>query len=399
MKTILYVRVASSKGEKTLVLPDTKKKLNTDHLNSKIFLDPNGEQAIARYDRLKYQRIDKMTKNQMGQFWIPEEIDLSRDKIDFRSLQSHEEHIFTSNLFRQIILDTKQGKAPSEMFLPIVTNPETEAFIEMWSAFESIHNRSYTHIIRNVYPDPSEVFDNVFSIPEIVECAESISHYYDALDKMNTLKKAFELGCNVEYDEYEHKKAVWRALIAVNALEGLRFYVSFACSWNFAQLKKMAGNANIIKLIARDENVHLMFTQYLLNVLPKDDEDFDKISKSLEGESIQIYVDVVEQEKEWAKYLFQKGSMIGLNERVAGQYIEWLCNQRMRAINLKSPYKGEVTSNPLPWTEQWIGSKSVQNANQENENTMYVVGGLEPDSDKIDVKKDFDPKKLLGELK
>ena len=183
------------------------------------------------------------------------------------------------------------------------------------------------------------------------------------------------------------------------AHEGLRFYVSFACSWNFAQLKKMAGNANIIKLIARDENVHLMFTQYLLNVLPKDDEDFDKISKSLEGESIQIYVDVVEQEKEWAKYLFQKGSMIGLNERVAGQYIEWLCNQRMRAINLKSPYKGEVTSNPLPWTEQWIGSKSVQNANQENENTMYVVGGLEPDSDKIDVKKDFDPKKLLGELK
>jgi len=365
---------------------------NTDHLNSKIFLDPNGEQAIARYDKVKYPRIEKMLRNQIGQFWVPEEIDLSNDRADFRSLSKADEHIFTSNLYRQIVLDTKQGKAPSEMFLPIVTNHETEAFVGAWSFFESIHNRSYTHIIRNVYPDPGVVFDGVLDIEEVADCAQSISYYYDALGEHNI---QYALTGNVTY---EHKKAVWRALVAVSALEGLRFYVSFACSWNFAQLKKMMGNANIIRLICRDENVHLMLTQYLLNVLPKDDHDFATISKELEGEATQIYIDVVEQEKDWARYLFQYGSMIGLNERICGQYIEWLCNKRMSAINLRSPYKGDITSNPLPWTEEWIGSASVQNANQENENTQYIIGGIHPDADKIDVSKDFNIDSMLGEL-
>lgn len=372
--------------------------MNTDHLNSQLFMDPKGEQAIARYDKVKYPRIEKMTRNQIGQFWVPEEIDLSNDRADFRTLSEADEHIFTSNLYRQIVLDTKQGKAPSEMFLPIVTNPEAEAFIEAWSFFESIHNRSYTHIIRNIYADPSEVFDKVFDNQEIVDCAESISYYYDALDRHNTMQKADGYGIECGYNQYEHKKAAWRALVAVNALEGLRFYLSFACSWNFAQRKKMMGCANIIRLIARDENVHLMFTQYILNILVKDDPDFAKIARELEGECVQIFLDVLEQEKEWGKYLFKHGSTIGMNERVCNEYLDWLSVKRMAAINLKAPHRGKVTSNPLPWTEEWIGSRSVQNANQENENTQYIVGGIKADSSTVNVKTDFDLDSLLKEM-
>lgn len=362
---------------------------NTDHLTSKIFLDEKGGPAIARYDKVKYPRIERMLRNQIGSYWVPEEIDLSQDKNDFRALVESDEHVFTSNLYRQIVLDTEQSKSPSTAFLPIATLPEVEAFIEAWSFFESIHNRSYTHIIRNVYADPSEVFDKVLDIPEVVSCAQSISRYYDELEKHNIhWAQSGEVT-------FEHKKAIWRALMAVNALEGVRFYLSFACSWNFAQLKKMMGNANIIRLICRDENIHLMFTQYLLNVLPRDDADFKTIQRQLEGECVQIYRDVTEQEKEWCSYLFHKGSMIGLNERIGCQYLEWIVTKRMSAVNLKSPYRGNVTSNPLPWTEQWISSGKVQNANQENENTSYIIGGIRPDSEKINVQKDFDVKNLL----
>jgi len=363
----------------------------SSNLTAKIFLDENGGPKIARYDQIKYPRIERMLRSQIGFYWVPEEIDLTQDRNDFRRLSESDQHIFTSNLYRQIVLDTEQSKSPSTAFLPLATLPEVEAFIEAWSFFESIHNRSYSHIIRNIYSNPSEVFDKVLDIDEVVDCAESISYYYNELERHNVE------WARTGIVTYEHKKAIWRALVAVNALEGLRFYVSFACSWNFAQLKKMMGNANIIRLICRDENVHLMFTQYLLNVLPRDDKDFAKIRDELEGECVSIYQDVVEQEKQWAGYLFKHGSMIGLNERIACQYIEWLCNKRMPAINLRSPYKGKdgATSNPLPWTEQWISSKDVQNANQENENTSYVIGGLKPDSNKVNVEKDFDFERLL----
>tara|TARA_B100000085_G_scaffold93283_1_gene84439 strand:+ start:516 stop:1520 length:1005 start_codon:yes stop_codon:yes gene_type:complete len=323
---------------------------------------------IARYDQVKYPVIEKITDKQLGFFWRPEEVDVSKDKADFHSLSKHEQHIFTSNLKRQILLDSVQGRAPNLAFLPIVSLPELENWVETWSFFETIHSRSYTHIIRNIYPDPSTVFDNMLDVKEILECGNDIAKYYDELINKPS------------------KKALWMCMMSANALEGVRFYVSFACSWAFAELKKMEGNAKIIKFIARDENTHLAGTTTILKLLKKDDKEFEKIAKESEQECIDLYIKVIEQEKEWAEYLFKNGSMIGLNENILKQYVEWIGCKRMRAIGLPCPYTVSQM-NPLPWTEKWISGGNVQVAPQETEISSYVVGG---------VKKDVDDKTLKG---
>ena len=236
---------------------------------------------IARYDKQRYNIFEKLTEKSLGFFWRPEEIDLSRDGKDFKGLTDHEKHIFTSNLKRQILLDSVQGRAPSLAFLPICSLPELETYIQTWAFFETIHSRSYTHIIRNVYSDPSAVFDEMLGLEAISECAESISKYYDRLITANNQLALFTPD---KRDKYRHKEALWLCLNAVNALEGVRFYVSFACSWAFAEVKKMEGNAKIIKLIARDENVHLAGTQQLLKILPKEDADFAAIAEETRQE-------------------------------------------------------------------------------------------------------------------
>jgi ribonucleoside-diphosphate reductase beta chain len=266
------------------------------------------------------------------------------------------------------VLDSVQGRAPNLAFLPIASLPEVENWIECWSFFETIHSRSYTHIIRNIYPSPGAVFDGILNVKEINSCAESIGRYYDDL-----------ITCNAgPTNKMDHKRAIWMAMMSANALEGVRFYVSFACSWAFAELKKMEGNAKIIKFIARDENTHLAATTTMLKLLVKEDKDFAKIAKEMEDTSIKLYVDVIEQEKAWAQYLFKDGSMIGLNARLLSDYIEWIGCKRMRAIGLHCPYT--VTQmNPLPWTEKWIGGGNVQVAPQETEITSYVTGGVKQD--------------------
>ena len=328
---------------------------------------------IARYDKQRYSIFEKLTDKQLGFFWRPEEVDLSRDGKDFKGLTDNEKHIFTSNLKRQILLDSVQGRAPSLAFLPICSLPELETWIQTWAFSETIHSRSYTHIIRNVYPDPSRVFDEMLELQEIVDCAEDISKYYDELVKWNNL--AYDPG--EFYNEYDHKKALWLCLNAVNALEGVRFYVSFACSWAFAEVKKMEGNAKIIKLIARDENVHLASTQQLLKILPKEDEDFARIQEETRDECIRMFYDVVDQEKNWARYLFKNGSMIGLNEELLCQYVDHIAAKRMGAIGLN----GKPGANPLPWTQKWISGAEVQVAPQETEITSYVIGGVKKDVD------------------
>ena len=342
------------------------KKNKQSHLKKKMFFDEGVD--IARYDQVKYPVIEKITDKQLGFFWRPEEVDVSKDKADFHSLSKHEQHIFTSNLKRQILLDSVQGRAPNLAFLPIVSLPELENWVETWSFFETIHSRSYTHIIRNIYPDPSTVFDNMLDVKEILECGNDIAKYYDELINKPS------------------KKALWMCMMSANALEGVRFYVSFACSWAFAELKKMEGNAKIIKFIARDENTHLAGTTTILKLLKKDDKEFEKIAKETEEECIDLYIKVIEQEKEWAEYLFKNGSMIGLNENILKQYVEWIGCKRMRAIGLPCPYTVSQM-NPLPWTEKWISGGNVQVAPQETEISSYVVGG---------VKKDVDDKTLKG---
>ena len=362
---------------------DSKQKRH--HTEALMFLDPEGPVTIQRYETLKYRQFDKLTDKQLGFFWRPEEVDVMRDAKDFKELTEHEQHIFTSNLKRQIILDSVQGRSPNLAFLPLVSIPELETWIETWAFNETIHSRSYTHIIRNVYADPSKVFDEVLDIEEIVACAADISKYYDNVIEASRWYQLLGAGTHtvngkkVVVDLYDLKKKLWLAINSANALEGIRFYVSFACSWAFAELKKMEGNAKIIKFIARDENVHLASTQMLIKLLPGDDPDFAQIREETRQECTDMFLQAAAQEKAWAKYLFKDGSMIGLNEVLLAQYVDWLTCKRMTAVGLECGIK--PGSNPLPWTQKWIAGSEVQVAPQETEISSYVVGGTKQDLD------------------
>lgn len=355
----------------------------TNHDTGTAFLDAQGSLGMQRYDTMKYRQFEKLTQQQLSFFWQPQEIDVTRDAKDFKDLTEHEQHIFTSNLKRQILLDSVQGRSPNLAFLPICTLPELETWIETWAFSETIHSKSYTHIIRNVYANPSEIFDQMSEINEIVECGNDISRYYDQLIRG---VQAYQLlgtgtheinGEKLTVDLYQLKRLLWLCLMSVNVLEGIRFYVSFACSWAFAELKKMEGNAKIIKLICRDENVHLGSTQTLLKLLPQDDPDFAKLRDETREECLKMFADAVEQEKRWAHYLFRDGSMIGLNEKLLNEYVEWTANKRMTALGLPSPFKGG--SNPLPWTAKWIAGAEVQVAPQETEISSYTIGAVKQD--------------------
>jgi len=379
---MLTATVAKYKKRKTMTVLNLKRR---DHTTSLAFLDPQGSLGMQRYDTLKYRQFDKLTDKQLGFFWRPEEIDVLRDAKDFKDLTPFEQHIFTANLKRQILLDSVQGRSPNLAFLPIVTLPELETWIETWAFSETIHSRSYTHIIRNVYSDPGRVFDEMLEVDDIIQCGNDISKYYDDLIQYSQWYQLLGAGqheCNgkkFEISAYELKKKLWVCLNSVNVLEGIRFYVSFACSWAFAELKKMEGNAKIIKLIARDENVHLGFSQSLLKILPQDDPDFAKIKQETEAEVVAMFESAVAQEEAWAEYLFKDGSMIGLNKQLLCDYVEWIAHKRMTALGLPNRYRGG--SNPLPWTQKWIAGGDVQVAPQETEITSYVIGGTKQDVD------------------
>jgi len=363
-----------------------------DHTQVTAFFDPSGGPTIQRYDTLKYKTFDNLTDKQLGFFWRPEEVDIYADAKDFKALTDHERHIFTSNLKRQILLDSVQGRAPVEAFAPIVSLPEIENWIQTWTFSETIHSRSYTHIIRNVYTNPSKVFDELMDIKEIVDCAGDISKYYDDLIEMSMWYNLLGEGThqitsnrearNVTVNLYELKKLLWLTLMSVNILEGVRFYVSFACSWAFAELKKMEGNAKIIKLIARDENLHLASTQQMIKLLPKDDPDYATIIPECEDTVRSMFTEAMQQEKQWAEYLFKDGSIIGLNAQLLSDYVEWITHKRLVAAGVKPDFS-VPRANPLPWTQKWISGAEVQVAPQETEISSYVIGGTKKDvSDK-----------------
>lgn len=345
------------------------KKTPKDYTSTSLFLDD--PVTIARFDRQKYPWIEKLIKKQISFFWVPEEVDIYRDAKDFKSLAPHEQHIFTSNLKRQILLDSIQGRAPTAAFGPICSNPELETWLSTWTFFETIHSRSYTYLIQNVYANPSEVFDTIPDIKEIVDCAKDISKYYDDLIKNHQGKNGWSW--------YDKKKSIWLAIMAANILEGIRFYVSFAASWAFAELKKMEGNAKIIKFIARDEALHLSFTQQLLKTLIKDDPDFVQIREDTYSECMMMFYSAVNQEKEWIKYMFKDGSIVGLNDRILNDYIEWLANKRAMSVGYEKLYKDASSSDPLPWTQKWISGAEVQTAPQETAISSYIIGGIKND--------------------
>ena len=347
--------------------------------------------GVQRYDEYKYPIFERLTKTQLGYFWRPEEVSLQKDFGDFKDLRPEQKHIFTSNLKYQIMLDSVQGRAPGMAFIPYCSLPELEACMECWSFMEMIHSRSYTYIIKNVYPDVGEVFDTILTDPNILQRAASVTESYDnfinAAHEWDTgnLWKEDRKGTFLASYEMKHlKRLLYRAIANVNILEGIRFYVSFACSFAFGELKLMEGSAKIISLIARDENQHLVITQNILNKFRDgDDPEFAEIAREEEANVIEMFRKCVDEEKAWANYLFKEGTMIGLNEKLLHNYVEWIANRRMKAIGIKPIYDVPAKNNPLPWTAHWISSKGLQVAPQETEVESYVVGGI-----KQDVKKD-----------
>ena len=347
--------------------------------------------GVQRYDEYKYPIFERLTKTQLGYFWRPEEVSLQKDFGDFKDLRPEQKHIFTSNLKYQIMLDSVQGRAPGMAFIPYCSLPELEACMECWSFMEMIHSRSYTYIIKNVYPDVGEVFDTILTDPNILQRAASVTESYDnfinAAHEWDTgnLWKEDRKGTFLASYEMKHlKRLLYRAIANVNILEGIRFYVSFACSFAFGELKLMEGSAKIISLIARDENQHLVITQNILNKFRDgDDPEFAEIAREEEANVIEMFKKCVDEEKAWANYLFKEGTMIGLNEKLLHNYVEWIANRRMKAIGIKPIYDVPAKNNPLPWTAHWISSKGLQVAPQETEVESYVVGGI-----KQDVKKD-----------
>lgn len=338
---------------------------------------------VARFDKQKFEIFEKLTETQLSYFWRPEEVDISKDRLDFAKLLPHEQHIFVSNLQYQILLDSVQGRSPNIAFLPIVSLPELENWIETWSFSETIHSRSYTHIIRGIINEPGTVFDDITKTEHIIERAKSVSADYDGLIQS---VQAYLLGGEGTYkidgqmlqvNLYQLKVKLYLTLMSVNILEAIRFYVSFACSFAFAERKFMEGNAKIIKLIARDESLHLSGTQHMLNLmrLGQDDPEMVQVAKDCKDKVKQMFIDACEQEKQWADYLFSNGSMIGLNANILKQYLEYITNIRMKALGLTPLFVSR--DNPLPWINHWLDSDKVQVAPQETEITSYMVGAID----------------------
>lgn len=336
---------------------------------------------VARFDQQKHPAFEQTTKQQLGFFWVPEEINVDKDRRDFAKLEDHQKHIFVSNLKYQTLLDSIQGRSPNVAFLPIVSDPSLENWIETWSFSEGIHSRSYTHIMRNVFSNPSEILDQIVGEKAIQDRASDISKYYDELIRFNTMRMAIQYQPDLEYEipynEYDHKVALYKALVAVNCLEAVRFYVSFACSFAFAENDIMNGNATIIKLISRDESLHLKATEYILNSMRrgKDDPEMQEIAHVYKGTASKIFHDAMKQEENWADYLFQYGAMLGLNANIIKQYIRYITARRMSVIGLTPEF--DVPENPIPWMKNWINSGNVQTTPQEKELSAYIVGGLD----------------------
>jgi ribonucleoside-diphosphate reductase beta chain len=345
---------------------------------------------VARYDQQKYDIFERLIEKQLSFFWRPEEVDVSRDRIDFQKLPEHEKHIFLSNLKYQTSLDSIQGRSPNVALLPLVSIPELETWIETWAFSETIHSRSYTHIIRNIVNDPALVFDDIVTNQQILKRAEDISSYYDSLIEMTNYWHLLGegqhqvAGKTVTVNLRAIKKQLYLCLMSVNALEAIRFYVSFACSFAFAERELMEGNAKIIRLIARDEALHLTGTQHMLNLLRsgEDDPEMKAIAEECQDECFDLFKKAALQEKEWAEYLFQNGSMIGMNKDILCQYIEYITNIRMQAVGLAMPFS--TRSNPIPWINAWLVSDNVQVAPQEVEVSSYLVGQIDAQVDADD---------------
>ena len=380
--TVARFRVTEQKRPTGMTVFNTNK---VDTTKQKMFF--GAPLGVQRYDQFKYPVFDKLTQTQLGYFWRPEEVSLQKDRADYQTLRPEQKHIFTANLKYQILLDSVQGRGPGMAFTPFCSLPELEGAMNIWQTMEMIHSRSYTYIIKNVYPDPTEVLDTIVDDDRILERAKSVTAAYDEFLQAsqewgagNRWEQALEQVDSAQWELRDLKRKLYRAVVNVYILEGIRFYVSFACSFAFGELKMMEGNAKIIGLIARDESQHMTITQNIIKKwLEGDDPEMREIAKEEEENVIEMFKQCVEEEKNWAEYLFKDGSMIGLNDKLLSKYVEWVANRRMKSIGLKPAFDVPANNNPLPWTEHWLNSKSMQVAPQETEVESYVIGGIKQD--------------------
>ena len=380
--TVARFRVDEPKQIEGMTVFNTNK---VDTTKQKMFF--GAPLGVQRYDQFKYPVFDKLTQTQLGYFWRPEEISLQKDRADYQTLRPEQKHIFTANLKYQILLDSVQGRGPGMAFALYCSLPELEGAMNIWQTMEMIHSRSYTYIIKNVYPDPTEVLGTIVDDEKILARAKSVTASYDDFLQAaqewgagNQWEHALDEVPTAQYELRELKRKLYRAMVNVYILEGIRFYVSFACSFAFGELKIMEGNAKIIGLIARDESQHMTISQNVIKKwLEGDDPEMREIAEEEEQNIIQMFRDCVEEEKNWAEYLFKDGSMIGLNDKLLSKYVEWVANRRMKSIGLKPAYDVAASNNPLPWTEHWLNSKSMQVAPQETEVESYVIGGIKQD--------------------
>ena len=344
-------------------------KTKTDYLSRKMFLDPAGPVTIQRFEEVKYNKIAKYEQEARGFFWVPEEISLTKDSQDFKDASDTVKHIFTSNLLRQTALDSLQGRGPSQIFTPVVSIPELEALVYNWTFFETnIHSRSYSHIIRNIYNVPKDVFNTIHDTQEIVDMASSVGNYYEALHMVNCRK---QLGESVT--EHEHIRAIYMALHASYALEAFRFMVSFATSLAMVENRIFMGNGNIIGLILQDEILHKEWTAWMINQVVKEDPRFAAAKAECEAEVYQLYLDVIREEKEWADYLFKKGPVIGLNANILRDFVDYTAVGALKDIGIKYQ-EPAPRSTPIPWFNKHVDVSKKQTALQENESTNYVIG-------------------------
>ena len=350
--------------------------LKTDYLQRKMFLDPAGPVTIQRFEEVKYNKIVKFEQEARGFFWVPEEISLTKDASDFKEASETVRHIFTSNLLRQTALDSLQGRGPSQIFTPVVSLPELESLVYNWTFFETnIHSRSYSHIIRNIYNVPKDVFNTIHDTQEIVNMASSVGKYYDHLHMVNCEKEL-----EVPVKEEAHIRAIWLALHASYALEAFRFMVSFATSLAMVENKIFIGNGNIISLILQDEILHRDWTAYIINQVVKEDPRFARAKAECEAEVYQIYMDVIREEKEWANYLFKFGPVIGLNAAILRDFVDYTAAGALKEIGIKYT-EPAPRSTPIPWFNKHVDTHKKQTALQENESTSYVIGVM---SDNVD---------------
>jgi len=341
----------------------------SDYLNRKMFLDPAGPVVVQRFEEVKYQKIANFETTARGFFWVPEEISLTKDANDFKDASDAVKHIFTSNLLRQTALDSLQGRGPSQVFAPVISLPELEALVYNWTFFETnIHSRSYSHIIRNIYNVPKEVFNTIHDTQPIISMASSVGMYYDTLHRINCRKEIGE-----EIVEHEHIKAIWMALHASYALEAFRFMVSFATSLAMVENKIFIGNGNIISLILQDELLHKGWTAFLINQVVKEDPRFAKVAEETKEEVYALYMDVIREEKAWADYLFKMGPVIGLNANILKDFVDYTAAGALKEIGIKYQSPAPKTT-PIPWFNKHSDTSKKQTALQENESTNYVIG-------------------------